>query len=85
VFLCFFLFCLAWKFVSIWLVFPLTFLCGIIGGWGYLWSLYRLMDNTAILPHNKEIMINVMMICADMGALMATLFVLILDNTIMTV
>lgn len=36
----FLMFCLAWKDVSIWLVFPLTFGCGILGGWGYLWSMY---------------------------------------------
>lgn len=85
VFAAFLCFCLLWKTVSIWIVFPATLACGLLGGWGYLFSVYRLMDNKRITSRNKEILLNVLMIFADTGALFASLFVLLLDNTIMKV
>lgn len=31
--------------LNIWIIFPMALLCGILGGWGYLFAIYRTMDN----------------------------------------
>ena len=47
--------------------------------------MYRLMDNKQVSSRNKEILANMLSLLGDSGALLATLIVLVLDNTIMKV
>ena len=61
-FLAFFILCLWYQNVSIWIVFSLSLSVGIFGGWGYLFAFYRLMDNNLINDKNKEILINLLSI-----------------------
>ena len=68
-FLAFFGFCLFYISINIWIIFSLSFTLGIFGGWGYLFSYYRLMDNEEITENNREILINYLAISADLGAL----------------
>ena len=85
VFFLFLAICLWWVSISVWICFALTLLCGVLGGWGYLFSVFRLLDNNKISSKNKEYLANWLMITADVGALLATGFVFVMDNTFLRV
>jgi hypothetical protein len=53
-----FYFCLFYVDVDRFVVFFLALLVGLFGGWGYVYSYYRVMDNNKVTRENKEILIN---------------------------
>ena len=81
----FFGLCLWYHTVSMWIIFLLSLSVGIFGGWGFLFSYYRLMDNKAVSAENREILINYLAISADIGALLATGFAVLVSNTILKI
>jgi hypothetical protein len=80
-----FSFCLWYVNVSRWIIFVISLSLGIFGGWGYLFSYYRLMDNKKVSENNREKLINYLAVSADLGALCATLFAILVSNTILKV
>ena len=84
-FVLFFILCLCYYEISIWIVFALSLSVGVFGGWGYLFSFYRLMDSKLINEKNKEILVNYLAISADVGALLATGFAIVVSNTILKI
>mmetsp|Transcript_23547 Transcript_23547/g.27018 ORF Transcript_23547/g.27018 Transcript_23547/m.27018 type:complete len:198 (+) Transcript_23547:569-1162(+) len=64
-FLAFFGFCLFCPSLSRWIIFILALSLGIFGGWGYLFSYFRCMDNTKVSEKNREVLINYLAISAD--------------------
>lgn len=81
----FFSFWLFYENVSRWIVFALSISLGIFGGWGYLFSYFRLMDNKKISEKNRELIINYLAISSDVGALLATGFAVLVSNTILKI
>eukprot|EP00345_Euplotes_harpa_P014200 CAMPEP_0168350206 /NCGR_PEP_ID=MMETSP0213-20121227/20959_1 /TAXON_ID=151035 /ORGANISM="Euplotes harpa, Strain FSP1.4" /LENGTH=187 /DNA_ID=CAMNT_0008360465 /DNA_START=187 /DNA_END=750 /DNA_ORIENTATION=- len=51
--------------LSRWIIFILALSLGIFGGWGYLFSYFRCMDNTKVSEKNREVLINYLAISAD--------------------
>ena len=80
-----FAFCLWYVDVSRWIIFVISLSLGMFGGWGYLFSYYRLMDNKKVSESNREKLINYLAVSADIGALCATLFAILVSNTILKV
>ena len=54
----FFLLCLFYYEITRWVIFGLSLTLGVFGGWGYLFSYFRLMDNTKIEEKNREVLVN---------------------------
>ena len=81
----FFILCLWYYNISIWIVFVFTLFVGLLGGWGYLFTYYRLMDNKQINPKNKEILVNWLTLSGYFGSMFATFLALILSNTILKI
>lgn len=77
--------CLWYVEISRWIVFIISLSLGIFGGWGYLFSYYRLMDNKKVSEDNRENLVNYLAISADLGALLATGFAILISNTILKV
>mmetsp|Transcript_8098 Transcript_8098/g.7172 ORF Transcript_8098/g.7172 Transcript_8098/m.7172 type:complete len:94 (-) Transcript_8098:25-306(-) len=84
-FLIFFYFCLFYVNVSKFIILILALILGLVGGWGYVFSYYRIMDNRKITKKNREKLINYLAVCADFGSFLATGFATILSNTILKV
>ena len=77
----FLLIALYWFRISVWACFPLALMCGILGGWGYLYSVYRLLDQKKISKRNREFLANWLMLFANIGAIVATGFVFVMNYT----
>jgi len=84
-FLLFFYFCLYYIGVSQAVILTLAFLSGVLGGWGYLFSYYRVMDNFMMTKTNREKLISYLAVSGDGGALVATAFATFLSNTILKI
>jgi hypothetical protein len=84
-FIVYFYFCLYNPFVDKFIVMILSLILGLFGGWGYVFSYYRVMGNVNASEVNREKLINYHALCADSGALIATGFATILSNTILRI
>ena len=63
----------------------LALLTGIFGGWGYLFSYYRVMDNKKVTKENREKLINYLALSADFGSFIATAFATLLSTTLLKI
>ncbi|CAI2371529.1 unnamed protein product [Moneuplotes crassus] len=63
----------------------LALFTGLFGGWGYLFSYYRVLDDSRVTKENREILINYLAVCADFGSFIATGLATIISNTILEV
>lgn len=84
-FILFFYFCLFYVEVSRFIILFLALALGLLGGWGYLFSYFRLMDHSHITKDNKEKLINYLAVCADQGAFFATGFATVVAATILKI
>ena len=62
-------------------MYALVFLSGVMNGWTYLYSIARVMDDLDIYAHNKEYVINYLMIAGDLGAAFSMASFLLFDIT----
>lgn len=65
--------------------FILFFFCGLMGGASYVGCFYFLLNSSVIESDLKELCINVASMFNDLGILLASITVLIFDNTIMII
>ncbi|CAI2371898.1 unnamed protein product [Moneuplotes crassus] len=84
-FIAFFAFCLFYVNVNKFIILALATLVGLIGGWCYVFSYYRVMDNKKLTKINREKLINYLAVAADFGSFLATGLATVLSLTILKV
>ncbi len=68
---------------SIYLVVASFVFVGFMGGGSYVYCYYKILESKNIKDEYKELTVNIATIFNDFGILLSSLFVLLVDNTIM--
>mmetsp|Transcript_32826 Transcript_32826/g.29122 ORF Transcript_32826/g.29122 Transcript_32826/m.29122 type:complete len:90 (+) Transcript_32826:931-1200(+) len=84
-FVVYFSFCLYYVNVDRYILLILALLVGVFGGWGYLFSYFRVMDNKKVTKENREKLINYLALSADFGSFIATAFATLFSTTILKI
>lgn len=72
------------KNVSMGIQIPCMIFVGLMGGGSYVNVNYLLLNHEEIEPTEKELAMNICSIFNDTGVLLSSLFVLFIDNVVMT-
>lgn len=73
----------AFIFMDIWSEFAVMIVVGLMGGASYVNVAYIILNSGIIPLHYKETAANVSLIYNNLGIIIATLFSLLLDNTML--
>ena len=73
-----------YRFVTVWVQFPLMVFVGLLGGASYVNCFYWVLHDKKIQDYHRDLCMNLCSFCTNTGILMASLFDLFMDHTFLS-